>query len=161
MKLVGKMEEWQRYGWPFGLLFIGIDNLDKTNEVYGSDIGDYVLKMVAKTLATSTRMLDLIGRWNDDQFLVVLVNVNESQIFSIANRFRFLVEQSSFTADDAMLSKNLLTGAGLNIIKATISIGARIPLPKESVEDLLAISEKRLNISKHSGGNRVTTIGGD
>ena len=52
--------------------------------------------MIAKTLQNSVRATDVVGRWEDDAFMVIAASVNEDQLNRIANKIRVLVEQSGF-----------------------------------------------------------------
>ncbi|HSN69564.1 MAG TPA: diguanylate cyclase, partial [Thermoanaerobaculia bacterium] len=61
--LHARYEEFKRYGWPFGLIFIDIDRFKSVNDELGHAAGDEVLKMVAKTLMNSARTFDVVARW--------------------------------------------------------------------------------------------------
>jgi diguanylate cyclase (GGDEF)-like protein len=70
----------ERYDWPFGLLYVDIDHFKKVNDEFGHDIGDEVLKMVARTLAHATRSFDTVGRWGGEEFLAVLAAVDMEKL---------------------------------------------------------------------------------
>ena len=52
-----RFNEFERYAWPFGLVFADIDNFKAVNDAYGHLAGDQVLRMVAHTLAQNCRSL--------------------------------------------------------------------------------------------------------
>ena len=156
INLNAKMDQLERYGWPFGILNIDLDNYEKINESYGQDIGDELLKVIATTLLKGTRASDVLGRWEGDKFIAILTNINQNQLFTIANRFRFLVEYSSISRRDERIARHLLAGTGIQLIQATASIGACLAKPGQSIGALLKISEHNLLQSQKAGGNHVT-----
>lgn len=99
--------------------------------------------MAAKTLLFNSRTSDIIGRWKGEEFIAIIVNTNEKQLYTAAERFRFLVEQSSFSA-------------GTDTIKATISIGATIAQRTDTVELLLKRAKRLMDQSRFAGGNRTS-----
>lgn len=156
--LNAKTEQLRRYGWPFGILLIDVDHFQKFNDTFGTDTGDRLLQVVAKTLSQTTRGFDFLGRWEEDKFIVILVNINKTQLFTIANRFRFLVQHSGLSRKELGIPDHLRTGG--TPLHATISIGACLARPTESAESLLEIAKQNLLQSKRTGGNRVTMGGG-
>ena len=142
INLNARHEEMQRYGWPFGVIFIDIDHFKEINDRYGHDVGDEVLTMVAKTLMNSARTFDVVGRWGGEEFLAIIANVNSTELIATANRFRMLVEQSSIDRED--------------LIHVTISLGATLANPEETIPDLLKRVDGLMYLSKSGGRNRVT-----
>jgi len=112
-----------RYGWTYGVIYIDIDEFERINEMHGRDVGDSVLKMIAKTLQNSVRATDVVGRWEDDAFMVIAANVNEDQLNRIANKIRVLVEQSGFSV-------------GADIICVTASVCATVVRSNDTVATL-------------------------
>jgi PAS domain S-box-containing protein len=53
----------RRNGIPFGVLFVDIDRFKAVNDRFGHIAGDKVLVTVAKTLLSSVRPFDTVGRW--------------------------------------------------------------------------------------------------
>ena len=137
-----RYEEFERYGWPFGLIFIDIDRFKSINDEHGHAAGDEVLKMVAKTLMNSARSFDVVARWGGDEFIAVIANVDRNQLVATANRFRTLVEQSSRAAGPVQ--------------QVTISIGATLARDEDSEETLLERADRLMYESKDAGKNRVT-----
>ncbi|NUO07914.1 MAG: diguanylate cyclase [Candidatus Brocadia sp.] len=131
-----------RYGWSYGVFFVDIDGFKRINDVYGRDIGDNVLKMVAKTLLNSMRRSDVVGRWTGEEFMVIATNVGEDHLSLIANKIRVLIAQSSFSI-----------GAGS--IRVTASVCATVARPDDTVDTLLHRIDRLMSHCKVSGKNCV------
>lgn len=138
-----RLEEMHRYGWPFGIISFDIDNLKIFNDKYGHDLGDRVLKMVARSLVSSVRSFDIVSRWGGDEFLAIIINVDEEQLFLIAEKLRVLSEESSLSLGDTK-------------IQATISVGATLARSEDTVDRLLKRADKLVYRSKHSGKNNIS-----
>ncbi|MDJ0764306.1 MAG: GGDEF domain-containing protein [Myxococcota bacterium] len=136
-----RYEEFKRYGWPFGILFIDIDHFKDVNDAHGHDVGDAVLQMVGSTLKANTRPFDHIGRWGGEEFVAVATRVDLDTLAQIAQRFLFLVAASTLDKPEK--------------INVTISIGAAMAQENESMEDLIKRADEKLYQAKEGGRNRV------
>ena len=54
---------------------VGIDQFRAVIDEFDYEIGDKVLKVLAKTLKESVRESDLVIKISDDEFLVILLNI--------------------------------------------------------------------------------------
>jgi diguanylate cyclase (GGDEF)-like protein/PAS domain S-box-containing protein len=138
-----RLEEMQRYSWPFGVLFLDIDHFKYINDTYGHDIGDHVLRMVSQTLLKNIRSFDSIGRWGGEEFIGVIANVNKVQLSIIAEKIRKLIQQSRL----------ILNGTAISV---TISIGAILVRPDDLLEGIVKRADKLMYQSKANGRNCVT-----
>ncbi len=141
--IADRLGEWKRYKWSFALLFIDVDHFKKINDVHGHALGDQVLTMVARTIQGVARAHDFIGRWGGEEFVMVIAGADESGLISAAERVRSLVENSGLRADTAEIA-------------VTVSIGATVPEPDDSLETLIARADERMYRSKAAGRNCVT-----
>lgn len=139
--LRAKLEELERYGWPFGVLFLDVDGFKTVKD--GHDVGDRVLATVARTPAGNARSFDLVGRWGGEEFLVVAVNVDEIKPRALAERFRLLVAGSA-------------APSGGGDIAVTVSVGATLARPGDDPAAVVKRADTVMYESKRSGGNRVT-----
>lgn len=146
MHLRNRLEEMRRYGWRFCVLFADIDDFKKINDTYGHDTGDKLLKIVGRTLAGNARPFDLFGRWGGEEFVAILENVDHTSLPMIANRFRLLVENSYLSV-------------GNKKIRVSVSVGATVARPDDTVESLLRRADQLMYQSKKEGKNRLTTDG--
>ncbi len=143
MNIKGKLEELQRYKWPFGILFVDIDHFKRINDTFGHDSGDRVIQMVSRTISHSLRSFDVMGRWGGEEFVVIVVNVQEEQLYAVANRLRLLVEQSGIMI-------------GQESANVTVSIGATIGQSGDDVHSILKRADHLMYKSKNSGRNCIT-----
>ena len=143
MNLQGKSDEMLRYGWQFAVIMMDIDHFKDVNDRHGHDTGDEALKMVARTLLHSSRSSDLVGRWGGEEFIAIITNTNAQSLQAIAERYRSLVERSGLPLGD-------------DTISVTISAGATIAAPGESLATVIKRADKLLYASKDAGRNRVT-----
>jgi len=138
-----RLEEVRRYGWPFGLVMLDIDDFKRVNDTYGHPIGDRVLQTVARTLANASRPFDVVGRFGGEEFVVLLVGVDDEQLFIFAERMRVLIEHSFIHVQKEHVS-------------VTASLGATLARTEDTAESLLARADALLYRSKADGKNRVT-----
>ena len=141
--LHSRLEEWKQHKVPLGLLYIDVDNLTHINDSYGERVGDDILKTIANTLANNIRFYEFIGRWEEDKFLVVLVNADNTKLDLIANKLRLLIEQSNVRVRDTLL-------------RTTVSMGVTLARPRDTVETLVSRAEKLCDQSKLLGKNMVS-----
>ncbi len=143
-ELTHRLDELSRYGWNFGVIFVDVDRFKAVNDRWGHEVGDEVLKMVARDLQVDLRETDRVCRWGGEEFLAIVLNVDEHRLLYVANKLRYLVEQSGFERDGAP-------------VRVTVSVGATMAKPGESREQLVARADELMYHSKRSGRNRVST----
>jgi diguanylate cyclase (GGDEF)-like protein/PAS domain S-box-containing protein len=142
-ELAHRVDELSRYGWGFGVVFVDVDNFKDVNDTWGHEVGDEVLRMVAKDLLVDTRETDHVCRWGGEEFLVLALNVDEPRLQYIADKLRYLVEQSGFDRDGRRVC-------------VTVSVGATMARKGESSEELVARADALMYHSKRTGRNRVS-----
>ncbi len=138
-----RFEEFKRYDLPFGILLIDIDHFKKFNDKYGHDLGDILLKAVAKTCVNNSRPFDLYGRWGGEEFIGIIRNVNRSNLKFIANRLRFLIESTYVFYNKEKM-------------QVTASIGATLAQADDNADSIIKRADNLLYISKNKGRNRAT-----
>jgi diguanylate cyclase (GGDEF)-like protein/PAS domain S-box-containing protein len=143
MTLATRLEEFQKYGLSFGLIYVDIDNYGKILEKQGRFNASKIVRTVARTLHKNVRFFDIVGRWGAEEFLIVLLNIDEGRLDIVANKLRLLVAESYITTETGMLN-------------ATVSMGASLVLRYDTVESLVKRGEQLMMHSKWLGKNRVS-----
>lgn len=71
----------------FGLMYIDLDGFKAVNDSHGHGVGDELLKIIGSRLVHSVRMADSVSRHGGDEFLCLLMDVeDEAQISLIAEK---------------------------------------------------------------------------
>jgi diguanylate cyclase (GGDEF)-like protein len=73
------MAQAKRHGWTLAVMFLDLDKFKTINDSYGHDAGDAVLLTIAKRLKETTRTDDTISRHGGDEFLYLLMEINDDQ----------------------------------------------------------------------------------
>ena len=68
------------------ILMMDVDHFKQFNDGYGHEIGDKVLRSFVSAVHDCTRSSDKIIRWGGDEFIVILQDVSEELLPSIADK---------------------------------------------------------------------------
>ena len=142
-QLMARLDEQDRYGWRVGVLFVDIDHFKEINDRNDHIVGDRVIRMVARTLLNGIRSFDIVGRWGGDEFVVLIVNVDEARLHTVGEKLRRLIESSGFAE-------------GGERIRVTVSVGAALSAAGDNPEAVIRRADRFMLASKSAGRNRVT-----
>ncbi|MGZ4383449.1 MAG: diguanylate cyclase [Gaiellaceae bacterium] len=143
--LANRLEELDRYGWPFAILFIDVDHFKRINDRHGHEVGDLVLRMVARTLAGLARAHDFVGRWGGEEFVMLVAGVEAPGLRKVAERVRALVQATGLRDDH-------------RLVDVSVSIGAALAQPGDTSQTLIRRADQLMYRSKLDGRNRVTLL---
>jgi two-component system cell cycle response regulator len=129
-----------RFGHPFSLLMIDIDNFKNLNDSFGHDAGDDAIRAISKVLREGTRGIDLAARIGGEEFAVLLVETDQQGGVEVAERLRL-----------AIRALELRSGG-----KVTASFGvAECPTDAQTAVDVLKASDVALYEAKGRGRDQV------
>ena len=130
----------QRYGRPFCLLLLDIDNFKQVNDTHGHEAGDEVIRRLALTLQAGTRGIDLAARVGGEEFAVILPETDFEGGLDVADRLRVAVREMDVP----------LVG------RVTASFGvAEFPVCSATGRELVSVADAALYQAKRGGRDRV------
>ncbi len=127
-----------RHNFPLSIIMSDIDHFKSVNDSYGHEVGDKVLKTVAKILDKSCRIEDIVFRFGGEEFLSLLPNTNALSALNCAERLRRKIENTSIP--------NVKQ-------KITISLGITELLPNDTDESFIRRADEALYEAKRKGRN--------
>ncbi len=95
-RLDAEISRTKRYGGCVSCLLFDIDYFKTVNDMYGYEWGDVLLKKVAQMLEGFIRKEDVLTRYGDEEFILILPNTSEDQAYIFAERFRKDIEKMEF-----------------------------------------------------------------
>ncbi|MBF0528848.1 MAG: diguanylate cyclase [Deltaproteobacteria bacterium] len=129
------------------MIMIDADNFKSINDTHGHDVGDMVLRTLARICTDNLRSIDVFGRLGGEEFAALLTETSPSQARSVADRIRQLVESTPLVLERAT-------------IRVTISLGLAVSSSQATdLESLMKLADQALYRAKHEGRNRVVVFG--
>jgi diguanylate cyclase (GGDEF)-like protein len=129
-----------RYGHPFSLVVLDIDEFKKVNDSFGHDAGDEVIRLLSKTLQEGIRGIDLAARIGGEEFAVILTETPMEGATEVAERLRLAIKAREFPV----------------VGSVTASFGvAEAPFCGQTGRELLACADSALYAAKDQGRDRV------
>ena len=99
-----------RYSQPLAALMFDIDNFKRVNDAYGHTVGDSILKIVTQAARGELREADVLGRYGDDEFILLLPMTNAKHAYSLAERVRMKVAGLRIPSERGEISITLSLG---------------------------------------------------
>ena len=133
----------QRYQTPLSIASIDVDHFKETNDRYGHEAGDKVLKSLCSYSQSLLRETELFARIGGEEFAILMPNTSLNGALHLTERLRRVTAGSKLNFHNEEI--------GLHI-----SIGVtRLKQGDASVEDCLRRADLALYRAKQNGRNRV------
>ena len=135
----------ERTGVAPSVVMLDLDHFRHINDGYGHEVGDRVLREVARRLRGRLRGYDVLGRWDGGAFIALVPGIPDDETLrTLAEQIRRLVADLPLAIDDETL------------LPVTVSVGAvRAGDALRSVEGLVDCAHRALAAAKRRGRDRV------
>jgi len=141
-RLVGEAKQ---TGMAFSLLMVDIDHFKSFNDNFGHQIGDQVLRLVARTLTDGVKGRDVCARYGGEEFVILLPDTPLHAGVIVGESLR-----------KAVATKDVINrSTGEKLSRITMSVGVAEYCGDETVEDLIERADAALYTAKHNGRNQV------
>jgi diguanylate cyclase (GGDEF)-like protein len=139
-----EIEVLRRYGTPFTLAYLDLDEFKAVNDSLGHQAGDEVLRSVAHFLVADARKVDTVARLGGDEFALLMPQTDEREA-SIA------LQRVTHGLND------VIRDAAPSVHGAGASIGAVVFTHAPwSVDHALSLADQLMYEGKRSGAGSVT-----
>jgi len=140
-------EAFHRGELPLGILWITVDQGAELRRSHGLRACESMLEALERTLASGLKPTEEIGRWGEDEFLVMS---HEGNAAALADHAQIL----------AGLSRTTNFRWWGDRISLTVSIGAAQAQHGETLSALLERAQAAMQASIHAGGNHISRAQG-
>jgi len=132
-------------GGDLCLVMADIDHFKRFNDTYGHQLGDLVLRLVAKALTDGIKGRDIAARYGGEEFAVLLPNTKIGDAVKVADQLRAMIASKRVRKRDD--DRDLGT--------VTLSMGAACFRPGEPAGEFIQRADAALYFAKNHGRNRV------
>jgi len=148
-----EIERSKRYGTPFSVVMMDVDNFKKLNDEHGHLIGDRVLKAISNVVKAQMRGVDTAARYGGEEIAMILPRTDMLNAYNVGERIRAAIAEQRVTTDSEPPK----------VLGVTASFGiASYPETKAaSGEDLVRRADRALYRAKKTGKNRVELFWSD
>ncbi len=136
-RILEEMARARRHGTPLALVLIDVDDFKTINDQQGHDVGDALLRRVARQIRAEARGSDIAARPAGDEFVVLLPHADKSSTSAFCERLR--------------------AGVAARLEGTTVSIGGGLFAPEQhrTPRDFFRAADHALYAAKQAGKNRV------
>ena len=126
------------------LLFLDLDGFKPVNDRFGHNVGDDLLKAIAKRLLSLVRQSDTVARLGGDEFIILLNNPAEK-------------DEITFVADRIVSAINEPIAILGEVFRIGVSVGIAVfPTDASTSVDLIKNADRAMYAAKDLGGNTIS-----
>lgn len=142
-RLAEQLRQAERYSRNLSVILLDIDYFKATNDKYGHQAGDAVLKYVGRVIRRDCRDVDIPARYGGEEFLIVLPEVHQEGALVLAERIR-----KNLAAENVRYDKSEI------VVSASFGV-ASYPDDAKTQQELLELADRAMYMSKRLGRNQV------
>ena len=147
-RLDAEISRARRYKTPLSCLLFDIDFFKVVNDMYGYEWGDVLLKNFADKLRGMIRKEDVLTRYGDEEFIVILPNTTEDNAFLFAERFRRNIEKMDFIPAGEEERHPITVSGGISTYPCLANV-------EEDANTIIRYAEHDLYNAKKRGKNKI------
>ena len=137
----------RRSGDALSLIVLDLDRFSAVNNEHGHAAGDAVLRRVARAMAGSVRVGDIVARYGGEEFVVIAPGADTEEAVAVAERIRAAVGGATSAGADAQ------------DVAITVSAGVASLLGDElDGRALFRAADSALLTAKRAGRDRVVAV---
>jgi len=134
----------RRFSSNFSIIMCDIDDFKSLKSKLGNIHSDALLRQVGQTLLKTTRGIDLVSRFGNDQFIILLPKTNKKGALAASEKLRRSIGEEDFSRQINMDVS----------FKVTVSFGVtEFPLDSKNIYELLNLADRALYAAKQDGGD--------
>ncbi len=146
-------EQYERTNIPAALVLLDIDHFKTVNDSYGHQVGDDVLRWIAKLTQEMVRVEDKATRYGGEELAVILPGADSETAYEIAERLRNAIATQPFKFMQITRGRKQEV-----LIPITISAGvASLPQDAQNEIDIIQAADRALYEAKSRGRNCTVT----
>ena len=138
----------KRYGTKLSCLLFDLDFFKVVNDIYGYEWGDVLLRSIADKLKQLIRKEDILTRYGDEEFLLILPNTSEENAFLFGERFRRDIEKMEFIPAGEEERHPITISGGISSYPCLENVD-------EDVNTIIRYAEHALYNAKKRGKNKI------
>jgi diguanylate cyclase (GGDEF)-like protein len=148
-RLFEELNRSERYGLPFSLALIDVDDFKLFNDTEGHLAGDDALKGISAIAKDSLRIIDVIARFGGEEFAVIMPQTEKEEAFAVVERIRKAVRERLPRTWETFPREHI-----------TICIGvSTFPDDGKNRSDLIRNADKALYSANMQGKDRTVICG--
>ena len=137
----------QRFGRPFSLIVLDIDDFRVFNNTYGHQIGDFVLIELARRIKSTVRDVDMFARYGGEEFELLLSETDAAGGLKAAEKIRRVIAATPFESEMTLEPLHVTVSAGV----------ASYPTAGTDFASIFKAADLALLEAKAQGKNRVVS----
>jgi diguanylate cyclase (GGDEF)-like protein len=127
-----------RSGESVGLLLFDLNEFKQVNDTYGHPVGDELLRVVGRRLASAVRDVDLVARWGGDEFVALMPGMSSEEMG--VRRARQIAE---------LVSGRTRVDGVPEALRVRVSVGVALaPMHATELDDLLEAADEAMYRAK-------------
>lgn len=147
-RLDAEISRARRYKTPLSCLLFDIDFFKVVNDMYGYEWGDVLLRNLSDKLKQMIRKEDVLTRYGDEEFIVILPNTSEDNAFLFGERFRRDIEKMEFIPAGEEEKHPITVSGGISTYPCLKNVD-------EDANTIIRYAEHALYNAKKRGKNKI------
>lgn len=135
----------RRYGNPFSIAIIDLDNFKDINDGHSHLAGDAALKHIAQLCLDNLRQMDIFARYGGDEFVFLFPETNAAQAEECLRRILEAMSHARFDFNCQLIP--IRASIGVSVFQDSMT----------DFDELLRDADFALYAAKHKGGMQVIT----
>ncbi len=147
-RLEAELSRSKRYNISISCLLLDIDNFKVINDMYGYDTGDILLKNLSEIMTNHVRKEDVLTRYGDEEFIILLPNTDEEHAYLFAERLRRDISKFEFFPEGEEEPHPISVSGGVSSYPFLANVD-------EDANTLIRYAEHALYNAKRRGKNKI------